>query len=472
MKNVILNSDSYKVSHFAQYPQGTTDVFSYIESRGGFKDYTVFFGLQGFIKQNLLTPITHEDIDKAQQLIDAHLGPGIFNREGWEYIVNEHNGYMPVRIRALPEGMKVPTKTALVTVENTDPNCYWVTSYLETAMLRSVWYPSTVATISNSIKQTILSYLEETSTEESFGGIGFMLHDFGARGASSEQTAGIGGLAHLINFLGTDNMSALVTAVELYGADSAVGLSVIAAEHSTACVNANAAERDDYAYAEKMVQILEQRVQETGQFQIVSAVADTYDVYRFTRDYIGESLRDRIMNSGGRFVVRPDSGDPTTVPIDIVEILCDKFGYEVANGQYKVLPGCIRVLQGDGIDEDMIKQILENAKKRGIAAENFVFGCGGSLLQAPNRDWAKFAMKASYAIIDDVEKDVYKDPVTDSGKVSKKGRISTYQTADGNIVTKRTEDALPSDQDLLETVFVDGKLVRDQSFDAVRENAK
>lgn len=191
--SIILNTDSYKVSMWSQYPSGTTGVYSYIESRGGRYDKTVFFGLQAFIKQYLTKPITQADIDLADEILTAHGEP--FNRAGWQYILDKHEGRLPVVIRAVPEGTVVPTKNVLAVIENTDPECYWLTTWLETALLRAIWYPTTVATRSWHIRQTILKYLEETGDPTL---IDFKLHDFGARGVSSMESAGIGGAAHLV----------------------------------------------------------------------------------------------------------------------------------------------------------------------------------------------------------------------------------------------------------------------------------
>ena len=211
--NLILNTDSYKTSQFNQYPPNTEYVYSYIESRGGEWKDTLFYGLQAFIKQYLLRPITMADIEEAAEILSAHGVP--FNRAGWEYIVDELGGKLPISIKAVPEGTIIPTKNVLVTVENTDPNCYWLTSYLETAILRAVWYPTTVATNSYESRKLILSYLERTGDPNL---IDFKLHDFGARGVSSFESAGIGGSAHLINFLGTATISGLMFTLKYYNA--------------------------------------------------------------------------------------------------------------------------------------------------------------------------------------------------------------------------------------------------------------
>ena len=174
-KLIITNTDSYKYSQYNQYPAQTEGVYSYIESRGGEDSETLFVGLQMFLKEYLCNPIRMEDIDFAEEIVTAHGEP--FYRGGLEYIVKKHGGYLPVRIKAVPEGSVIPTKNVLVTIENTDPNCYWLTSFLETSLLRAVWYPVTVATNSYKIKKLILSYLIRNGDPN---GIDFKLHDFGA----------------------------------------------------------------------------------------------------------------------------------------------------------------------------------------------------------------------------------------------------------------------------------------------------
>ena len=202
LHNLLLNTDSYKASHWLQYPPGTDATFFYVESRGGVYDRTLFYGLQAILKEYLAKPITHVDIDEARDVFAAHGVP--FNEAGWRYIIDRHGGHLPIHIRAVPEGTVVPTHQALATIESTDPQAYWVPSYLETMLLR-LWYPVTVATLSWHAKQTIRQFLERTSDDPA-GQLPFKLHDFGARGVSSAESAALGGSAHLVNFLGTDNV--------------------------------------------------------------------------------------------------------------------------------------------------------------------------------------------------------------------------------------------------------------------------
>lgn len=455
--SIILNSDSYKYSQFNQYPEGTEYIYSYIESRGGAYDATVFFGLQAFIKEYLVGQVVTMDmIDEAEAIITAHGEP--FNREGWEYIVNKYDGKLPVTIKAVPEGTVVGTRNVLATIVNMDPKCCWLTSFLETALLRAIWYPTTVATNSYESKKLILNALEKTGDPST---IDFKLHDFGARGVSSLESAGIGGAAHLVNFMGTDTVEALLFARRYYSADIA-GFSVPAMEHSTVTSWGREGEVDSYR---NMVKV---NGKPGG---IVSVVSDSYDIFKACEMW-GTELKQDILDSGATLVVRPDSGDPADIVTKCLKILDKYFGHTVNDKGYKVLNN-VRVLQGDGINHQSIRSILYTATLAGYSADNIVFGQGGALLQIVNRDDQKFAMKCSAAFVNGKWVDVFKDPITDKGKRSKKGRMVLLET-DNGFKTVTTEDAdydSVKDQDVLEVVYSMGKLIRDMSFDEVRANS-
>ncbi len=454
--NMILNADSYKASHFLQYPENTTQVSSYIEARGGQYKQAVFFGLQMFIKQYLLTPITHANVDEARDIFAVHGVP--FNEAGWRYIVDEHKGFFPIEIQAIPEGSVIPVQNAMVQVINTDPKCAWLTSYVETALLRAVWYPTTVATVSWHCRQLIDRYLQDTADNNE--GLGFKLHDFGARGATTEEAAAVGGAAHLVNFLGTDTLSGIVAARRYYNADMP-GFSIPAAEHST--ITSWGKDGELAAYANMLKQFC-------GPEKIVAVVSDSYDLWNAIDNLWGEELKAAVENSGGTLVVRPDSGDPVTIVVETIERLMKKFGAEVNSKGYRVLPACIRVIQGDGVSLATIEAILEAMKQRKQSADNIAFGMGGELLQKVNRDTMKFAMKASAAKVDGLWRDVFKDPITDSGKRSKKGRLALIKTDAGEIKTIREND-LNGRDNLLATVYRNGDLVREYDFEQVRANA-
>ena len=460
-KNILLNTDSYKVSMFKQYPAGTTGVYSYIESRGGVYDSTVFFGLQAFIKEYLLDPITQADIDVADEILTAHGEP--FNREGWQYILDQHKGFLPLVIRAVPEGTVVPVKNVLATIENTDPKCFWLTTYLETALLRAVWYPTTVATQSRSIKKVIADYLDLTGD---INGLSFKLHDFGARGVSSLESAGLGGAAHLVNFMGSDTLSGVMYAREYYSAGVA-GFSIPAAEHSTITSWGRANEVDAYR------NMLRQFGREGS---ILAVVSDSYDVFNAAANLWGGELKDEVIASGATVVIRPDSGDPVDVNRQLIEILGSKFGYTTNAKGFKVLNN-VRLIQGDGVNELSIRSILGAFMAMGWSADNIAFGMGGALLQAIDRDTQRFAMKCSSVKVNGEWIDVQKDPITDAGKKSKAGRVKLWTNSGGEFASSVTPPTGWSDKGIggwteaLQIVYMDGALFNEVDFATVRANS-
>lgn len=451
-KEIALLTDSYKQAHWPQYPEGTEYVFSYFESRSKSKNI-VYFGSQAIIKEYLVGQVvTAEGIDKAEAIISAHMGPNIFNREGWEYILNEHDGRLPVEIRTVAEGTVVPSGNVLMTVENTDPKCYWLTNFLETLLVQT-WYPTTVATRSREIMQLIAKYAEKNGTVDD--GLKFKLHDFGFRGVSSVESAAIGGMAHLVNFMGTDTIPALIAAQEYYDAEMA-GFSIPASEHSTITSWGRDGEID--AFRNMLNQY------PTG---LVACVSDSYDIYAACSEKWGTELKDQIMNRDGTLVVRPDSGEPALIVRQILEILGEKFGYTVNEKGYKVLPPQIRIIQGDGMSKHSIESVLFHMDLDEWSVDNIAFGMGGGLLQDLNRDDYKFAFKCSSVVVNGEERDVYKEPITAAWKTSKKGRLMLCR--EGNEYATRPQTAW--DVDELQTVFRNGEMVTTSTFDEVRERA-
>ena len=455
--NIILNADSYKASHYLQYPKNTSFVSSYIEARGGQLPECMFFGLQMYLKEYLSKRITTEDIKEAESFLTPHGLP--FHKEGWQYIVNEHEGFLPLKIQAVAEGTVLPNHNVMLQVINTDPNCYWLTSYIETSLLRAIWYPSTVATISWNVRQLIKSFMEQTAGH--IEGLDFKLHDFGARGATTLEAATIGGCAHLVNFLGTDTLSGLIAARKYYNCDIA-GFSIPAAEHSTMTAWGKESEYD--AYKNMLDQF-------AGPNKLVAVVSDSYNLWNAIDNIWGKQLKQQVETSGGTLVIRPDSGDPTQVPVQAIERLMGVFGYQTNNLGYRVLPPYIRIIQGDGVNLDSIRQILIKMKERNLSAENIAFGMGGALLQKLNRDTFKFAMKTSAARIDNQWQDVYKDPVDDKGKRSKKGILALTQDKNGHYQTILQDD-LGTRNNLLQTVYENGQIQRQQDLTDIRNIAK
>jgi nicotinamide phosphoribosyltransferase len=456
--NLILNTDSYKASHFAQYPEGTEKVYSYIESRGGEYDKLLFVGLQAFIKEYLEGPvITEAMVNEAEQFFKAHGEP--FNREGWDYIVQKHNGCLPIRINAPKEGLWMPVKNILISVENTDPKCFWLTSYIETPLLRAGWYPTTVATVSGRIKQIIKNALLETA--DNIDGLPFKLHDFGARGVSSLESAALGGMAHLVNFMGSDTVSGVMAANMYYGVEGGMAaFSIPASEHSTMTILGREGEIEQFG------RVIDKFAKPGA---IFACVGDSYDMMNFCKT-AGTLFKQKLIDSGATLVVRPDSGDPATMSVAVIKELDKYFGSVENTKGYKVLNN-VRVIYGDGINETSIRGILLNVKMAGYSADNIAFGMGGALLQHMNRDTMKWAMKASAAYINGEWVDVYKDPVTDSGKKSKRGRMSLFRSRlTGEFMTIRTDEVrIDSEwENMMEPVFIDGRLLRKQTFDEVR----
>jgi len=459
--NLILMVDSYKSSHFLQLPPNTEYQSSYIESRGGKWDHTVVFGLQMFLMEYLTKPITQDMIDEAEAFWSLHGEP--FNKEGWEYILEVHRGYLPLEIKAVPEGTVLPNRNVMVQVVNTDPKCFWLTSYVETALLRAIWYASTVATNSYACKEIIWEYLQKTSdnpTEQ----IGFKLHDFGARGVSSAESAGIGGAAHLINFFGTDTVEGVMYARKYYDEEMA-GFSIPAMEHSTVTAWGGPEQEID-AFRNMMKHFAKPGA-------LVAFVSDSYDIYNAVDNLWGDKLKEEVIKSGATIVVRPDSGNPEKVPTAVILGLIAKYGHTTNSKGYAVLPDHIRVIQGDGITVDTIEKILINMEHNGLSADNIAFGQGGGLLQQVNRDTLEFAMKCSAIRVDGIWRDVWKDPVTDSGKASKRGRLALkYECGLGSCGYKTVPAKYCKEEDnLLIPVYRNGIILDTTTFTEIRKRA-
>ena len=458
LNNLILNSDSYKTSHWVQYPSGSEYLSSYVEARKGDYD-VVFFGLQAFIKEYLSTPITHQDIDEAEMVIQAH---GLtFNRAGWEHLVDKHDGYLPLRIEAVAEGSIVPVSNVVCQVINTDPEFYWLPSYIETALLRAIWYPSTVASVSHYCKGIIRKALEKSA--DNIDSLTFRLHDFGSRGASSQESVALGSLAHLVNFAGTDSMTALVAASRWYQmGDDMPAFSIPAAEHST--MTAWGRDGETAAFANMIEQF-------GGTDKAFSVVSDSYDLWNAIDNIWGDTLKEDVKNMGGMLVIRPDSGEPTKVVREALERLAVKFGTTINSKGYKVLPDYVRIIQGDGISAQSLSNIIDVIMKAGFSAENVTFGMGGGLLQQVNRDTMSWAMKSSAISIDGAWKDIYKDPVTSRSKRSKKGRLALVKDNSGQLTTVKENEMSDPTDNLLRDVYVDGQLLIEDSLTTIRERA-
>ena len=453
MENIITLTDSYKFTHHRMYPPGTEKVHSYFEARtGATHSYTVFVGLQYILKRFLVGEVvTRAKIEAAAELSKKHFGADVFNRPMWEHILATWGGRLPLTIRAVPEGMVVPNSNVLMTVENNDPMCAPLTNHVET-ILSHVWFPSTVATVSRKIKECIARFLDDTA--DSRAGLDFMLHDFGFRGTSSVESAGIGGFGHLVNFKGTDTVRAIEIAMEHYGSD-VCAFSIPATEHSV--MTSLGPDGEETIFSDLLSQF------PAGPLAIAS---DSYDIFRACSEIIGGKLKDRILTRDGVIVVRPDSGDPVSTMLRVIEILAARFGASPNSKGFLVMNPKVRTLWGDGLEYDGIYNILRALKESGWSASNVAgFGMGGGLLQKVNRDTQRFAFKCSAQYRDGKWVDIYKDPV-DKTKASKRGRLALTHDATGFHTVP-----YPAEHDLLKVVFKNGWIPTACTLDSIRANA-
>ncbi len=509
--NFILMTDSYKQTHHLLYPKKLQQVYSYLESRGGEMPYSVFFGLQYYIKKYLAgVRITKEKIEEAREKNIKHFGFDCFDDTMWNHILENHGGRLPLEIKAVKEGKAVGVKNILMSIVNTDPECAALTNITETLLMK-LWAPNTIAAYGRIIKTLISKYHAITSDLPVFL-VNFQHHDFGYRGVSSEESARILGAAGLsTGFLGTDTLGAISFA-ERYYHEPMAGFSVIASEHSVMCsYGGKTHERE--AYRQILLKVKQEcaNVNPASGVIILSLVSDTYNIYNVCKNIL-PSLKDEFIgwtNNNGipiKIVVRPDSGDARKVlfgspafdatdnelvsklSIDmnitalaatelvekgIFEILFEEFGSSVNSKGYRVFHPQIGVLQGDGVSFKTIVELFHVMLEKKIDIMMLVFGSGGKYLQAHDRDEQKFAIKATHVIIDFKNIDIKKSPITDSGKNSKTGYLKLVQTGRGwkDYITVSSHDAdFDKYDDELVTVFYNGELLVDYTFAEVREN--
>ncbi len=459
LDNPLMKADSYKHGHALQYPDGTDIVVSYIESRGGRFDELVYIGGQIILKEIFAEVPTKQMIKRAAKVCKAH---GIFfHKEGWEKL-NEL-GYWPVEIRSVKEGTVLPTRNVLMTIRNTHPDFFWLTSFVETLLLRAIWYPTTVATISYHAKKIIWKGLKATCSNPK-DHIDFKMADFGARGVSSSESAGIGSCANLAIFKATDTMEGLLIAEAFYNAKiddetgECPGYSIFASEHSTMCILGPEGEHKQ----------IERMITQCPESMLTAIVLDGFDMMKALEKL--KALEPVILESGKTIVVRPDSGDPVDMAVQVIERLFELFGFTYNDKGCKLLPPHIRMIYGDGIDLKTLNLIVNKFVDLDYSIENIAFGQGGGLLQHCDRDWLKFAMKACAARINGQWYDVYKDPITAPGKTSKRGYHETvYNRTTGEYVSVKPLEGIPEGfEEAMETVFIDGYFATPIDFEEVR----
>jgi nicotinamide phosphoribosyltransferase len=483
--NPLIALDVYKMGHMMQYKPGCERVYSYLIARTD-KTYkeTVFFGLQYYLKKYLTIKLTKAHLDEFIQVYESILGkcPEPIITKLTELV---ELGYFPLRIRAVPEGSVIPVKNVLMTIENTHKDFYWTVGFIESLILK-IWYTISVATTSYNYKKIVDDYFSSTVDKELYFLKPFMVHDFGYRGDTSEESASISGVAHLLTFSGSDTVSCLPYAVKYYGAkynDPTLMQSVTASEHSVMCSFGKDNEIDAFKNMLKLYP--------SG---IVSIVSDTYNIWQVLTKYVAE-LKDIILQRDGKVVFRPDSGDqekiicgdtsadPTTPEgKGCIRLLDEMFGSTVNSKGYKVLNPKVGLIYGDGMYLAKYARTLETLKCMGYSSANLVIGVGG-ILRNHTRDTLGFAFKATSVTIDGKEVSIMKDPITDNKKKSHTGYIRLDYYKNQYVTTKDlityetfgdfiTTDRLTSEQaegGLLTDVFVNGTICRESSIYEIRE---
>jgi nicotinamide phosphoribosyltransferase len=468
-RNPLLCTDVYKMGHMQQYPPGTTKVYSYLLARSDKKmPATLFYGLQYYLKmltQSITPAMVEEFLTYRKEILGTDAPPDV--KDKMDALAKL--GYFPLKIRAVPEGTTVPVRNVLMTIENTVPGFHWVVGFVESLLLK-VWNTCTVASYSKKLQKLCTRFANETC--DNLDHLPFQVHDFGYRGCSSDETAAISGSAHLLSFLGTDTIPAIKMVKETYGCNGPIGLSVPATEHSVMCAYG---QENEFQAFERMLDLYP-----SG---IVSIVSDTYDLWQVLEKF-APKLKGRILDRAGRVVFRPDSGDPPKIICGnddaqhqsaewhgSLRLLDKTFGSEKNSKGYKVLNPKVGLIYGDGMFYERFERTLETMKDRGFASSNLVIGIGGLLLQHHNRDDQGYAIKATFAEVDGKQRELMKDPVTDSKKKSHQGLLALYRDGDGRFFTK--DRCTPSEEavSLLNDVFENGKIVRPTTFNEIRELA-
>lgn len=474
-------TDGYKVDHRRQYPSGTTMVYSNMTPRSG-RDSTdkgvIFFGLQYVLeryfdeipRRTFFDRPRHEVLDEYQDFLNSYLGP---NDIGVGHIAALWDlGYLPLEFKAVPEGTFIPYGVPVLTIENTHPDFFWVTNYIETLLSAALWHATTSATTAFNYRKLIEGFAKTTTGDTSF--CQFQGHDFSFRGQTSPESAALSGAAHLLSFVGTDTIPAIHLLEEYYGGRGLVGCSVPATEHSVMCAGGEADERETV-----------QRLIDLYPSGILSVVSDTWDFWG-TLTKIIPSLKSEILSREGKYVVRPDSGDPVKIICGdpdaeagtaehkgTVEVLWDLFGGTTSEQGYKVLDSHIGVIYGDSITLQRCNSICTELARKGFASTNVVFGIGSYTYQYVTRDNHGFAIKATAVEIDGEEREIFKRPKTDNGsKFSARGRLAVVRNEEGiPTLHQQLGDGSLRD-DMLQTVWIDGDPVwaRTLSLEDIRNN--
>ena len=481
--NPLLYTDGYKVDHRRQYPNQTTLVYSNWtprKSRIAGINEVVFFGLQYFIKKYIIEDFNKnffqqpkEEISKRySRRINNYLGE---NKVGAKHIEALHDlGYLPMVIKALPEGVSVPVRVPMLTMYNTKPEFFWLTNYFETLLSTTLWMPCNSATIAKQYRTVLDTYANETSSIPEF--VDWQGHDFSMRGMAGLESAVLSASGHLLSFTGTDTIPSIDFLENYYNANSdneLIGGSVAATEHSVMCMGTNSGEQETF----------KRLITEVYPNGIVSIVSDTWDLWKVLTEYL-PNLKEEVMQRDGKVVIRPDSGNPVDIICGdpkgkteverkgVIELLWDTFGGSINKKGYKELDSHIGAIYGDSITIERATQICERLKQKGFASTNVVLGIGSFTYQYNTRDTFGFAMKATYGEVDGVGREIYKDPITDDGtKKSAKGLIKI--TKEEGVYTLKDQVSWEEEQKgELREVYRNGKLLIEESLSEIRKRVK
>ena len=501
----MLLSDFYKQSHKKLYNTESAIIYSTWtprKSRVEGINEVVFFGLQGFIKKYLIDYFNDQFFNKPFEQIKAQYVRIMKNTIGGDIEVDHlkqlHElGYLPIQIDAVAEGTLVPIRVPMFTMQNTLPEFYWLTNFLETLMSCEIWKPMTSATLALQYRKICERWAEKTCEDNSH--VDFQGHDFSMRGLTSVECSLTSGAGHLTSFKGTDTIPAICYLEKYYNADvekEMVGTSIPATEHSIMCLNSYGKENDEYDAFKRMIT----EVHPSG---FVSIVSDTWNLWEVLTDTLPR-LKSEIMNRDGRLVVRPDSGDPVDIICGlntkhndyylqsmkeknieyceqqfkgVIELLWDTFGGTINEKGYKVLDPHVGCIYGDAITLERAEQICQRLESKGFASSNIVLGIGSYTYNMNTRDTFGFALKTTYARQDGKDMMLFKDPFTDDGvKKSQKGMVSVFRDNKGLLQYKdglTWQDTQHNTEDeLLQTVFRDGQLLKDISLSNIRDRIK
>lgn len=478
-------TDFYKTGHPAQYPDGSEYVYENWTCRSnkffehyipGYEPKVVCFGLQYVCKylliemwnKNFFEKPVEEVIARYKRRMDMALGPDMVKMD---HIRALHAlGYLPIEIKALPEGSRVNVRVPMFTIKNTVKGFGWVAGYLETAISAELWQIITSATTANEYRRMFDSYADETGADQNF--VPWQGHDFSARGMVGMTGGAASGAGHLLSFTGTDTILALDFLEEYYhGEGTFLGGSVPATEHSVMCMGGKETEIETFTR-------LITKVYPKG---IVSIVSDTWDFWKVLTDYAAQ-LKYVILGRDGKVVFRPDSGDPVRIIVGdpsavpgspaykgAVECLWEVFGGTVNEKGFKQLDAHVGLIYGDSISLARAEAILEGLKLKGFASSNIVFGIGSYTYQHVTRDTLGTAIKATWGQVDGDARDLFKQPKTDSGMKNSACGLLRIEYENGNYVLYDKQTPEQEQKGLLTTVFKDGKLVRETTVQEIRE---